>query len=125
MAIKIFNIYRDKTIEVVKGNPYRLIEDVDGIGFKTADKIAKKMGIEDDSEFRIRAGIVYVLNQIAERQGSTVGLLREVKASTLSILELDESRSDLVDRALVSLEVDGAIRKFNYGDTEGVCLTKF
>ena len=125
LAVRIYEQYKELTESVLKHNPYRMVEDIFGIGFKTADKIAKKMGIEDDSEFRIRAGIVYVLNQIAERQGSTVGLLKEVKASTLSILELDESRADLVDSALVSLEIDGAIRKFNYGDTEGVCLSKF
>ncbi|MDY2696322.1 MAG: helix-hairpin-helix domain-containing protein, partial [Eubacteriales bacterium] len=55
MAIKIYNAYGDKTIEFVKNNPYRLVEDIDGIGFLTADNIAKSMGIASNSLFRIRA----------------------------------------------------------------------
>lgn len=71
MAIKIYNIYGDKTIDMVNANPYRLVEDVDGIGFLTADKIAKSMGIASNSLFRIRAGIMHILNESAEKNGNT------------------------------------------------------
>jgi len=60
-ATKIYNNYGDSSINVIKVNPYRLSEDIFGIGFKTADKIALKTGIKKDSPFRIKAGIIYLL----------------------------------------------------------------
>lgn len=65
-AAKIFKQYASKSIEVVKDNPYRLATDIFGIGFITADKIAEKLGIAKDSQIRAEAGILYVLNQLAE-----------------------------------------------------------
>lgn len=62
MAIKIYNEYGDKIYGIVKENPYRLAEDISGIGFKIADGIAKKMGIKPDSEYRLRSVILYVLS---------------------------------------------------------------
>src|SRR4030066_1076149 len=62
-ALKIYNRYGDNSINVVKTNPYRLAEDILGIGFKIADKIALKSGIEKDSIFRIKAGIIHVLSE--------------------------------------------------------------
>ena len=67
-ATKIYNNYGDNSINVIKVNPYRLSEDIFGIGFKTADKIALKTGIEKDSLFRIKAGIIYLLKS-AEDEG--------------------------------------------------------
>jgi len=125
MAVRIYEQYKEATESILKTNPYRMVEDIFGIGFKTADKIAKKMGIEEDSEFRLRAGIIFILNQIAERQGSTVGLLSNVREQTLNILELPVEYMGAIDKAIISLEIDGHIRKFNYGDTEGICLSKF
>lgn len=65
-ATKIFKQYGSQAIEVVSRNPYQLATDIFGIGFLTADRIARELGFEKDSEPRIRAGILYVLNQIAE-----------------------------------------------------------
>lgn len=67
-ATKIYNNYGDNSINVIKVNPYRLSEDIFGIGFKTADKIALKTGIEKDSLFRIKAGIIHLLKS-AEDEG--------------------------------------------------------
>ena len=64
-AIKIYKKYKGETIEKVKTNPYELAGDIVGIGFKIADAIAHKVGIEPDSPHRIRMGIKYVLNQAA------------------------------------------------------------
>jgi len=61
LGIKIFKRYGNETIRVVKENPYRLCDEVNGIGFKTADKIARSIGIDLTSKYRIRAGIKYVL----------------------------------------------------------------
>jgi len=65
-ATKIFKQYRNRSIMVVKENPYRLATDIFGIGFLTADRIAEKLGFSKDSELRAEAGILYVLNQLAD-----------------------------------------------------------
>jgi exodeoxyribonuclease V alpha subunit len=64
-AIKIFKTYGDRSIEIVTENPYQLATDIFGIGFLTADKIAANLGIAKDSSLRIRAGILYVLNELS------------------------------------------------------------
>ena len=65
-ATKIFKQYAERSIEVVRENPYRLATDIFGIGFVTADRIAEKLGFPKDSPLRAEAGILYVLNQLAE-----------------------------------------------------------
>ena len=65
-ALKIYKIYGEETIKIVSENPYRMIEDVDGIGFKIADRIAVKQGLPLDSTFRIRAGIAHALSEAEE-----------------------------------------------------------
>lgn len=125
MAVKIYEAYKGATERVLKANPYKMIEDIDGIGFKTADKIANKMGVLPDSEFRIRAGVIYTINEIADKQGSTVCFLSELKTSTTGLLGLGEEFEGEVERALTSLEIDGIIKKVIYGDQEAISLTKF
>lgn len=65
-AVKIYNKYEKNSINVIKSNPYRLSEDIFGIGFKTADSMAQKLGIKKDSMFRIKAAVIYLLNEIDE-----------------------------------------------------------
>jgi exodeoxyribonuclease V alpha subunit len=65
-AVKIFKQYGKEAVLVVRDNPYRLAEDVFGIGFLTADRIAEKLGIAKDSPIRARAGIQYILNQLSD-----------------------------------------------------------
>ena len=89
MALKIIKVYGESTIAVVKTNPYRLIEDVSGVGFATADKIACRLGISKDSAFRLRAGIVYVLGQSAERAGNTYLPYDGLRAAVEELLEID------------------------------------
>ena len=65
-AARIFKQYGQASIHVVRKNPYRLAEDISGIGFATADHIAEKLGFDKNSAFRARAGVIYVLNRLAE-----------------------------------------------------------
>ena len=96
MSLKIYNIYREKTTEIVKNNPYKLVEDVDGIGFATADKIAQSVGIPKDSLFRLRAGLIHVLKTSCEKNGNTYlpkNMLLEQSASALELgLEENEEK---------------------------------
>lgn len=71
LALKIYNKYGSNTIDIIKFNPYSLVMDIDGVGFTIADKIAKQAGIEEDSEFRIKAGLYHVLREASIRGGHT------------------------------------------------------
>ncbi len=125
MAIKIYNTYTANTIEVVKENPYRLVEDIDGIGFLTADRIAKSMGIATNSPFRMRAGLLYTLKDSCEKNGNTFlykKLLLE-QASSLLQLDLNSNISKFCD-ALDSLGYDKTLSMFKSGGQEIVMLTK-
>ena len=125
MAIKIFNIYKDKTIEVVKNNPYQLIEDIDGIGFTTADKIAVKVGIDPYGENRIKAGLIYTLKTASEREGHTFLKQEEAISNCLEILSFSESERNLVYKSLEYLQIEGMVKNFNHHGEEISVLTKF
>lgn len=66
LAVKIFTEYGPRMYDILKENPYRLAEDITGVGFKTADEIARRAGIGIDSAYRIKAGILYVLLQASQ-----------------------------------------------------------
>ncbi len=61
LAVKIFKRYGENVQQIIRQNPYRLVDDVEGVGFKTADRLAASLGVEKDSEYRIAAGIKYTL----------------------------------------------------------------
>lgn len=65
LAVKIYNYYGPGVYEVVRVNPYKMADDIDGIGFRIADEIAFHVGINSDSDFRIKSGILYALQQAA------------------------------------------------------------
>lgn len=66
MAMRIYNRFGNEIYNIFKTNPYLLADEIDGIGFKRADELATKIGILVDSEFRVKSGIQYVLNQAAQ-----------------------------------------------------------
>jgi exodeoxyribonuclease V alpha subunit len=66
LAVRIYKTYRDQAIEVVRGEPYRLAAEVWGIGFKTADQIAQRLGIPHDSPERVKAGLQFALSEASE-----------------------------------------------------------
>ena len=65
LAVKIYKHYGTKLYQVLEENPYQLADNIEGVGFKTADEIASRIGIHTDSDFRIRSGIFYTLQQSA------------------------------------------------------------
>lgn len=71
LSMKIYNKYGENTIDIVKSNPYKLIEDIKGIGFSMADNLARNMQMEADSPFRISAGLRYVIDYEADFNGHT------------------------------------------------------
>ncbi|MCI8483780.1 MAG: ATP-dependent RecD-like DNA helicase [Lachnospiraceae bacterium] len=66
LAVKIFKAYGQELYGILKENPYRLADDIQGVGFRIADEIASRIGIHTDSDFRIRSGILYTLQQAAQ-----------------------------------------------------------
>ncbi len=100
-AMKIYKVYGKDTAATVKNNPYRLIEDVDGIGFLTADKIAAKAGIAHDSDFRIAAGIIYILKESVNKGGNTCYLKEDAINEAAELLGVELSAVYSVADSLV------------------------
>lgn len=126
MALKIFDAYGAKTVDIVKRNPYKLVEDIDGIGFMTADKIAKNIGIPSNSEFRVRAGLVHCLNNATEKNGNTYLPKGALMTAAGNLLELDEiENEEIFTAALDALTSDKSVMDFWHGKTEIVMLTKY
>ena len=102
--------YKEKTLEVLQNNPYRLIEDIDGIGFKTADELALKTGGALDNPDRIKAAIVYSIKQYGFNTGSTYCLIEEiVKTFKQLIYSIEENifyeyLDELIDNGLIIKE---------------------
>src|SRR5574344_719163 len=88
-AAKIYRQYGKESIDKVKENPYRLADDIWGIGFKTADGIARKMGYEMNDESRLRSGLIYTLNQLAD-EGHCYAEEEQLIATAKQLLEADE-----------------------------------
>ena len=85
MAVKIFNNYGTRVYGIIQENPYQLADDISGIGFKTADEIAAKVGIRVDSEYRIRSGILFTLLQ-SSLDGNTYLPMEELVSKTEELL---------------------------------------
>ena len=113
-AVKIYNEYGSRLYDVIRENPYRLAEDITGIGFRLADEIAKKAGIGSDSDFRVRSGIIYTLLQ-ASINGHTYLPLAELLRETAHMLEISE---DQVERRLMDLSIDKKIVIKNIEDAD-------
>lgn len=126
MALKIYNVYRDKTSEIVKNNPYKLVEDIDGIGFLSADKIAQNAGIPSDSMFRIRAGLIYVLKVSCEKNGNTYLPKNMLMKEAAESLNLDyEENEDKFKEAFDTLCLDKTCVSTWVDETEIVMLSKY
>ena len=125
-ALKIYREYGEETEGVLRKNPYKLIEDVDGIGFATADKIALNMGIQQDSEFRLRAGFMHVLKESAESAGSTFILKDELLSECSQLLGTDlESQPERTESLLASLMIEDVVKYFEYEGQQCVMLSLY
>jgi exodeoxyribonuclease V alpha subunit len=99
-AVKIYKAYGDRSVAIVKQNPYRLALDITGIGFKTADKIAQNMGIDPSSQIRAEAGIIHVLSELVD-EGHVYYPYEDLKTATASLLEVEDTGLDGAIAALV------------------------
>lgn len=104
-AVRIYNQYGSGLYDIIRENPYQLAEDVSGIGFKLADEIAQKVGVGQESEYRIRSGILYMLMQ-ASHAGHTYLPQNILAQQTADLLGIDE---ELVGKHLSDLSIDHKI----------------
>ena len=125
LAIKIYNVYKKKTIEIVKNNPYQLIEDIDGVGFATADKIALKLGIDMFGENRVKAGLIYTLKTYSEREGHTYLKRDDLVNNCIEILNFSENEKNIVHNCIDYLQIEGMVKNFNHHGEDITVLTKF
>ena len=105
LSLRIYKQYGEEMYRIIQENPYRLADDMNGIGFKLADEIAKKAGIGSHSDFRIRSGIIYMLQQgtLSGHIYIPAALLVEKTAQMLGVEE------EAVDHLLQSLQMDRKI----------------
>lgn len=100
MSMKIFKRYKGNSVEIIKENPYVLCETISGIGFERCDNLARILGIEKDSKFRIKSGIQYVLSVSGEKSGHTYLPLEKLIDEASRLLEVDR---DAIDDAVSEL----------------------
>lgn len=107
LAFEVFDNYKDMTLEIIQENPYQLVEDIQGVGFKIADLLAEKLGIKADSPQRFRAALVHSLLEASLEKGDTYVEAKELLERALYILE--EARPLELDPALVAKELQNLI----------------
>lgn len=121
VCIKIHKAYADMAVPRIKENPYRLCEDIFGIGFKTADRIAAKLGVDPASRFRIKSGIKYLLSHAASNGHTYMpeNLLKEHARDLLGTDSFD------IEDALISLIFDKAVVSEKCDSSNHVYLSSF
>lgn len=114
LGVKIYKEYGQNLYQIIQENPYKMADDIDGVGFRIADEIASKVGIHTDSDFRIKSGILYSLLQASQeghvylpkeilfqRAGELLGIVPDL---------MDKHLMDMaVDRKVILKEVDGKL----------------
>ncbi len=121
LAVKIYNTYGQRVYGVLKENPYQMAEDIDGVGFKTADEIASRVGIRTDSDFRIRSGILYTLLQ-ASSEGHTYLPMEELTERCSQLLEVD---GEHIKKHYINLAMDRKLMTRQKGDETQIYASAF
>lgn len=117
-AMKLYKIYGELCLAKIEENPYRLIDDVEGIGFKTADAIARNGGVEPDAPYRLRAGLKYTL-QWARREGHTYLPREKLVEVAAGLLQADIAP---VERTLTELLLEGQLIQEQLPGEDGIFL---
>lgn len=113
MISRITNRYHGATIALLQENPYRMVSEIDGIGFLTADRMALSMGVSSDSEFRLQAALYYLLNEAANSGGHTFLPKDELIAKAVDMLRVPQ---EMVSNQLHRLLLDKKLLGFETSD---------
>lgn len=114
LSFTIYQTYKEETLDIIHENPYQLVEDIEGIGFKRADNIAEQLGIEADSEKRVRAAITHEIFQHSIRSGNTYVEAELLLNETIRTLETSrpvEIAIDQVAEQIIHLVEEGKIQQ--------------
>lgn len=125
LALKIFDTYKNNTINQVKTNPYKLVEDIDGIGFATADAIAQKTGVDPMSEERIKAGILHCLKQASDKEGHTYLLKTALFETALKLLDFTSADEQKLQQVIEFMAIDGSIKTFPHHGEDIVISNRY
>lgn len=123
-AAKIYKQYGANSIEAISANPYRLIDDLWGVGFKSADQLALKLGFALDSQPRIQAGILHAVS-LAIQNGHLYKLVAEAQTEALELLELRDEHLPLVKQACRSLYEQEKMIIVTYQDQHYASLPQY
>lgn len=115
-CLKIYKKYGASSVDTVKNNPYILCDEISGIGFKASDKIARSLGIEIDSPFRIQSGIRYVINEFCAN-GHTFMPKDELIKEASNVLTVS---GDIIEENIKNAALDRKIKLEKVNDKEGV-----
>ncbi len=126
LAVKIYKQYKDTALDIVRQDPYRLARDIYGIGFLTADKIARKMGFAPDDPRRLEAGVSHVLNEYSD-QGHVFALRTDLEARAAERLSADETvvTTEQIAASIERLVEDGELKIEKLEEGEAVYLPPF
>jgi exodeoxyribonuclease V alpha subunit len=100
LAVKIYKTYGDSSITVIRSNPYQMARDIYGIGFRTADKIARQMGLALDAPTRIQAGLLYTLGALSN-EGHCFATLEQLSKEAARLMEIDQAACEAQVEQLV------------------------
>lgn len=114
LSFAIYQTYKEETLDIIHENPYQLVEDIEGIGFKRADNIAEQLGIGADSDKRVRAAITHEIFQHSVRSGNTYVEAEILLRETINTLEASrpvEISLDQVAEQIIHLVEEGKIQQ--------------
>lgn len=132
LSTKIYNLYGNKVYDILKTNPYQLADDVIGIGFKTADEIARRAGVEVNASIRIKSGMCYALTE-ASLSGNTYLPKSKLAAATINLLGLRDQylnadgtyNMELLDNCFTELILEKRLILKEIDNSEAVFLSSF
>ncbi|MCH5333053.1 MAG: ATP-dependent RecD-like DNA helicase [Agathobacter sp.] len=121
LAVKIYKAYGQEVYGIVRENPYRMADDIEGVGFRTADEIATRVGIRTDSDFRVRSGVLYTLQQAAG-EGHTYLPMQELTRRASALLEIEP---EYIERQYMNLAMDRKIIMRQSGEVTQIYASSF
>lgn len=113
LSADIYAKYKNETIKIIEYNPYQLVEDIRGVGFLTADKIALNIGIKPDSEFRIKSGVLHILLESANKEGNCFLYYEDLVKKSSELLNLTPGK---IEEEIPYLIFENKIKVENISD---------
>ncbi len=122
MAVKIYKKWGGSAVDIIKANPYKLCESIQGIGFETADRIAASLGAQKNNHDRLRAGVIYFLSFNANQNGHTFIPRDKLVPAACSMLDSGENETE---KALESVLSDGTAVSVSFSGREVIYLKDY